>query len=101
MKTDRLARWDSRNAVAALKLWRALDDMPSDARTYRVMERRAREARDVVLAQSVGTDAVIADLVAALQWIADHGDTGSMGRPAFYDMRDHARTAIRKAKGAV
>jgi hypothetical protein len=39
------------------------------------------------------------DLLAALQWIADYGDTGKCGRPAYYDMRAHARAAIRKAEG--
>jgi len=39
------------------------------------------------------------DLLEALQWIADHGDTGEGGRPAFHDMRAHARAAIAKATG--
>lgn len=37
-------------------------------------------------------------LLAALQWIANHGDTGAGGRPAFHDMRDHARKAINLAE---
>ena len=37
------------------------------------------------------------DLLEALRWIVDHGDTGSHGRPAYYDMRAHAQTAITKA----
>ena len=39
------------------------------------------------------------DLLAALKWIAEHGDTGAGGRPAYHDMRDHARKAIAKAEG--
>ena len=39
------------------------------------------------------------DLLAALRWIADHGDTGAGGRPAYHDMRDRARKAIAKAEG--
>ena len=38
------------------------------------------------------------DLLAALQWIVDHGDTGEGGRPAFHDMRARARAAIAKAR---
>ena len=30
----------------------------------------------------------------ALQWIADHGDTGEGGRPAYHDMRTKAREAL-------
>ena len=39
------------------------------------------------------------EMLEALQWIADHGDTGEGGRPAFHDMRAHARAAIAKATG--
>jgi len=38
-------------------------------------------------------------LLAALYWIADHGDTGAEGRPAYHDMRDYARAAIKRAGG--
>ena len=39
------------------------------------------------------------ELLAALQWIVDHGDTGEGGRPAYHAMRNHARAAIAKATG--
>jgi hypothetical protein len=39
------------------------------------------------------------DLLAALKWIADHGDAGAGGRPAYHDMRAKARAAIAKAEG--
>ena len=38
-------------------------------------------------------------LVAALEWIADHGDTGGGGRPAYHDMRAKARAALALARG--
>jgi hypothetical protein len=39
------------------------------------------------------------ELLAALKWIAAHGDTGEGRRPAYYDMRAKARAAIAKAAG--
>jgi len=39
------------------------------------------------------------DLLAALLWIVDHGDTGEGGRPAYHAMRNHSRAAIAKATG--
>ena len=41
------------------------------------------------------------ELLAALRWIAEHGDTGAGGRPAYHDMRAHARAAIAKAEGKI
>ena len=37
-------------------------------------------------------------LLAALRWIADHGDTGAGRRPAYHDMRACARAAIAAAE---
>ena len=39
------------------------------------------------------------ELLEALRWIVDHGDTGKGGRPAYHAMRAHARAAIAKAEG--
>ncbi len=36
----------------------------------------------------------LASAIAALHWIAEHGDTGEGGRPAFYDMRARARACL-------
>jgi hypothetical protein len=42
---------------------------------------------------------MVSEIVAlriALQWIADHGDTGEHGRPAFHAMRAHARETLQR-----
>lgn len=37
-------------------------------------------------------------MLSALEWIAEHGDTGEGGRPAYHAMRTKAREAIAAAK---
>ena len=54
--------------------------------------RRASKANAHLLASAP-------ELLEALRWIVDHGDTGKGGRPAYHAMRAHARAAIAKAEG--
>ena len=78
-----------RGDVALAGLLAACDAYAQDGAA---MARECELVHDT-LAESI---AACADLRAALQWIADHGDIGAAGRPAYHDMRDCARSALAK-----
>jgi hypothetical protein len=93
----------SNNANAAMiaeVLRQARDgDLFAKARQSTAEVEAAEAAKRAELGRIAKIKGAAPDLLEALQWIADHGDTTEGGRPACHAMRAKAREAIAKALG--